>query len=106
MGGHVAGLSALRSRVLTVIDAAALVRGLPTPAEKRGFAIIADISGHSYGLMVDAVHDICQVPEGELPLRGQLRSEERRVGKACVSTCRSRWSRYLYNKKHHSIKHK
>src|SRR3546814_20496713 len=22
------------------------------------------------------------------------RSEERRVGKACVSTCRSRWSRY------------
>src|SRR3546814_19578287 len=25
-------------------------------------------------------------------------SEERRVGKACVSTCRSRWSRYHSNK--------
>src|SRR3546814_6914951 len=25
---------------------------------------------------------------------GYLRSEERRVGKECVSTCRSRWSRY------------
>src|SRR3546814_11111615 len=25
---------------------------------------------------------------------GQLRSEERRVGKECVSTCRSRWSPY------------
>src|SRR3546814_12181474 len=25
---------------------------------------------------------------------GLLRSEERRVGKACVSTCRSRWSPY------------
>ncbi|AJR26028.1 MULTISPECIES: chemotaxis protein CheW [Sphingobium] len=72
MGAHVAGLSALRSRVLTVIDVAALVRGRPTPMERRVFAIIADISGHSYGLMVDAVHDICQVPEGELPLRGQL----------------------------------
>src|SRR3546814_14605712 len=24
----------------------------------------------------------------------RLRSEERRVGKECVSTCRSRWSRY------------
>src|SRR3546814_14142398 len=24
----------------------------------------------------------------------QARSEERRVGKECVSTCRSRWSRY------------
>src|SRR3546814_17089811 len=27
-----------------------------------------------------------------------LRSEERRVGKECVSTCRSRWSPYLENK--------
>src|SRR3546814_16335052 len=27
------------------------------------------------------------------------RSEERRVGKECVSTCRSRWSSYLYKKK-------
>src|SRR3546814_19658768 len=30
------------------------------------------------------------------PLR---RSEERRVGKECVSTCRSRWSPYHYKKK-------
>ncbi|WP_150290712.1 chemotaxis protein CheW [Sphingobium estronivorans] len=72
MGAHVAGLSALRSRVLTVIDVAALIRGQPTPIAERGFAVIADIAGHSYGLMVDAVYDICQVPEGELPLRGQL----------------------------------
>src|SRR3546814_16115218 len=28
-----------------------------------------------------------------------IRSEERRVGKECVSTCRSRWSPYHYNKK-------
>src|SRR3546814_15981204 len=27
------------------------------------------------------------------------RSEERRVGKECVSTCRSRWSPYPYKKK-------
>src|SRR3546814_3033006 len=27
-------------------------------------------------------------------LKGVLRSEERRVGKECVSTCRSRWSPY------------
>src|SRR3546814_3836340 len=26
--------------------------------------------------------------------QGQYRSEERRVGKECVSTCRSRWSPY------------
>src|SRR3546814_3586051 len=38
----------------------------------------------------------CQVPECN-PARGgtkRSRSEERRVGKECVSTCRSRWSPY------------
>src|SRR3546814_11890759 len=29
---------------------------------------------------------------------GLRRSEERRVGKECVSTCRSRWSPYHYKK--------
>src|SRR3546814_15094577 len=34
------------------------------------------------------------------------RSEERRVGKECVSTCRSRWSPYHYKKKNkHKNKH-
>src|SRR3546814_15202870 len=31
------------------------------------------------------------------------RSEERRVGKECVSTCRSRWSPYHYKKKEKKI---
>src|SRR3546814_7667999 len=31
---------------------------------------------------------------GEALAFGTLRSEERRVGKECVSTCRSRWSPY------------
>src|SRR3546814_3004736 len=29
-----------------------------------------------------------------------VRSEERRVGKECVSTCRSRWSSFHYTTKH------
>src|SRR3546814_20451215 len=33
------------------------------------------------------------------------RSEERRVGKECVSTCRSRWSPYHYKKKKTTHKH-
>lgn len=72
MGAHIAGLSALRSRVLTIIDVAALIHGVASTRVERGLAIIADISGHSYGLMVDGVTDICRVPEGELPLRGQI----------------------------------
>src|SRR3546814_21151390 len=33
------------------------------------------------------------------PGRFAPRSDERRVGKQCVSTCRSRWAPYLKNKK-------
>src|SRR3546814_20324488 len=36
-------------------------------------------------------------------LKDGLRSEERRVGKECVSTCRSRWSP-SHNKKHNHHK--
>src|SRR3546814_13515634 len=36
---------------------------------------------------------------GKLPVLALLaRSEERRVGKECVRTCRSRWSSYHYKK--------
>src|SRR3546814_12308766 len=43
-------------------------------------------------------------PEGRADRPGQRRkrknrSEERRVGKECVSTCRSRWSPYRYKQK-------
>src|SRR3546814_6626729 len=31
---------------------------------------------------------------GRIALQQHARSEERRVGKECVSTCRSRWSQY------------
>src|SRR3546814_16402627 len=34
-----------------------------------------------------------------LPQSAGVRSEERRVGKECVSTCRTRWARYLKKKK-------
>src|SRR3546814_16222473 len=37
---------------------------------------------------------IAIVPQPLEPARGEQRSEERRVGKECVSTCRSRWSPY------------
>src|SRR3546814_16599905 len=54
------------------------------------------------GLVVG--HDLPDGVEGvglgaELEHAVQERSEERRVGKECVSTCRSRWSPYHYKQK-------
>src|SRR3546814_20200047 len=39
-------------------------------------------------------------------IRYMNKSEERRVGKECVSTCRSRWSPYHYKKKSKIIDNK
>lgn len=72
MGAHIAGLSALRSRVLTIIDPSALICAVPMPTDARALAIIANISGHSYGILVDGVSDICTVPDGALPVRGRI----------------------------------
>src|SRR3546814_12550095 len=41
--------------------------------------------------------------DGRANVADVYRSEERRVGKACVSTCRSRWSPYHYKKKNNII---
>src|SRR3546814_13982701 len=38
-------------------------------------------------------------PFGVIATKAGVRSEERRVGKECVSTCRSRWSPYHSKKK-------
>jgi purine-binding chemotaxis protein CheW len=57
---HVAGLFALRSRVLTVIDTSVSL-GLP-PADTSAMrpAVIATVSGHSYALLVDEVDDVIE----------------------------------------------
>src|SRR3546814_14454476 len=67
------------------------------------------IMGAATGLHHDYSRRLLRHDLGETPPRQLLanlhasrhrcavnRSEERRVGKACVSTCRSRWSPYTY----------
>src|SRR3546814_9147862 len=71
----------------------------------------AQIVAHDVGEALDLLVGLAQIgrPLGDPPLQLlvharqrrvggkqllRLRSEERRVGKECVSTCRSRWSPY------------
>lgn len=55
---YVRGLAALRSRVLTIIDARARIVDEPSILGSEPLAIVAMIEGHGYGLIVDAVSDI------------------------------------------------
>lgn len=68
----VRGLAALRSRVLTVIDARARVTGNVGPLEAAPLAIVAEVEGHNYALLIDDVSDICAVEDGIIPLRGRV----------------------------------
>src|SRR3546814_10300147 len=44
--------------------------------------------------VAEIVGDVDKAKRVHHAKRARLRSEERRVGKECVSTCRSRWSPY------------
>src|SRR3546814_19627800 len=77
----------------------------PGPAiQQLGAKLVA---GHFIAPLLEGtlgeLHDVALVDNGDgaavivdgvLQRLANERSEERRVGKECVSTCRSRWSRY------------
>lgn len=70
---HIAGLSALRSRVLTVIDTR---KALDLPdgdglADRRQ-AAVAEVEGHLYALLLDGVDDVVEALSGPAPLRVKL----------------------------------
>src|SRR3546814_12734228 len=63
---------------------------------RPGEELILDVKP-SFILQFEESYILTRTPEGTKFLhryrcRGPFRSEERRVGKECVSTCRSRWS--------------
>ena len=79
---HVAGLSALRSRVVTLIDCARSL-GKDGGAVYRD-AAVAVVDGHAYALLVDSVEDVVPAA-GELrPLPGALESGWSRVVRGCI----------------------
>lgn len=64
----VAGLFALRSRVLTLVDCQYRVTGISCQPAPGALAAIAAVGGHSFGLLVEKVHDVVEVaPEAVVP---------------------------------------
>jgi purine-binding chemotaxis protein CheW len=57
---HVAGLAALRSRVLTVIDCRAAIEAGRFSEKRTGDAVMALVEGHPYALLVDSVEDVIE----------------------------------------------
>ena len=69
---HVAGLSALRSRVLTVIDGLAALELGRSSAEGLLEAIIVPSGGHTYALLVDSVEDVVETARTPAPIQAPV----------------------------------
>lgn len=88
---HIAGLSALRSRVLTVIDAR---KALGLPAGKDGdgdgadrrHAAVVEVEGHLYALLVDGVEDVTEALTDCIPLRVALDNGWQRAARGMIET--------------------
>jgi len=82
---HVAGLAALRSRVLTVIDSlAALELGREATAAARD-AIVVPCDGHTYALIVEEVEDVVEADGPHAPLAAPVGAGWERVAIGTVA---------------------
>ena len=84
---HVAGLSALRSRVLTVIDCRrSLELGSTESTEGIREAAVVEVEGHHYALIVDVVEDVVEALSDPSAVRAAMGAGWERVSKGMVET--------------------
>jgi purine-binding chemotaxis protein CheW len=79
VASHIRGLAALRSRVVTVIDAHAAL-GLPPLGISGSRAVITVIDGHHYAVLVDSLEDVAPFSASPLPSGIVLDGGWRQVG--------------------------
>lgn len=85
---HIAGLSALRSRVLTVIDCRRSLELGTTDLASAGIheAAVVEIEGHHYALTVDVVEDVFEALSEPAPVRAPMEAGWERVSQGMVET--------------------
>jgi len=84
---HVAGLSALRSRVLTVIDCMrSLELGDTDCSDGIREAAVVELDGHHYALIVDLVEDVVEAASDPVPVRAAMGAGWGRVSQGMVET--------------------
>jgi len=81
---HVAGLAALRSRVLTVIDCRISLDLAPSEGKATSDAVVVSCDGHPYALLLDGVDDVVEFDGAIEPIRTSLTAGWRRAAKGMV----------------------
>jgi purine-binding chemotaxis protein CheW len=84
---QIAGLSALRSRVMTVIDCMrSLELGVSDRSDGIREAAVVELDGHHYALIVDLVEDVVEALSEPAPVRAAMGPGWERVSQGMVET--------------------
>lgn len=84
---HIAGLSALRSRVLTVVDCMrSLELGMTDCSDGIVEAAVVELDGHHYALLVDLVEDVVEALSDPVPVRAAMGAGWERAAIGMVET--------------------
>jgi purine-binding chemotaxis protein CheW len=84
---HIAGLSTLRSRILTVVDcrrALGLAEGMDLDAAIQ--AAVVEYDGHAYALMVDHIEDVTPALSEPAPMRTRLAKGWTGISRGMIET--------------------
>lgn len=81
---HIAGLAALRSRVLTVIDCRVALGLGDAEAKPCREAIVVAVDGHPYAMLVDVVEDVLEFSGEIRPIKTALEPGWRHVATGMV----------------------
>lgn len=81
----VAGLAALRSNVVTVIDTIAAIDGRLAAVSEGQSLVVVNVGGFLYGLAVDEVHDVCECSELPEKLEGAFEPGWSRISTGVIA---------------------
>jgi purine-binding chemotaxis protein CheW len=62
----IAGIFALRSRVLTLVDSKYVVTGETSELGFKSLAVIMEIAGHSYGLLIERAYEVVSISDAQM----------------------------------------
>ena len=82
---HVVGLTAMRSRSLTVIDSRIAI-GIDQVCKAGERAAVIEIDGHQYALLVDSVEDVAESQSELTPVAGGFGKAWEQVARGMVET--------------------
>lgn len=82
---YVAGITAMRSQTMTVIDCR-MALGLPAAAEPAERCPVIAVDGHSYALLVDTVEDVVEAHSDPMAIAGGFGPAWEPVAKGMLET--------------------